>query len=160
MTVRPVCPRRRRSWSGSAAATATRSGSPWRWPLRLAVILLVTGITMADDPRALAGLHRRPGAARPVQVELFARGDGAIIDLVDLTLVIPLLFGLFWGRPCWAKESRTALPTRLDPGAGRAKHVVNLTWSLLAAAVWGAALAALPRWRCTWRTRRTSRRRA
>ncbi len=35
--------------------------------------------------------------------QLFS-GDGAIIDLVNFTIVIPLLFGLFWGAPLLAKE--------------------------------------------------------
>ena len=31
-------------------------------------------------------------------------GDGAIFDVVNLTMVVPLLFGLFWGAPLVAKE--------------------------------------------------------
>ncbi len=115
----------------------------------LAVILLVTGITMADDyRRALAGCTAAQSCSG-LSNELF-RGDGAIIDLVDLTLVIPLLFGLFWGAPLLAKEFEDGTHNLAwTQGVSRRRWLrVNLTWSLLAAAVWGAALAALVSW---WR---------
>ena len=115
----------------------------------LAVILLVTGITMADDyRRALAGCTATQSCF-DLHNELF-RGDGAIIDLVDLTLIIPLLFGLFWGAPLLAKEFEDGTHNLAwTQGVSRRRWLrVNLTWSLLAAAVWGAALAALVSW---WR---------
>ena len=79
-----------------------------------ALILLVTGITMADDyRRALAGCTATQSCF-DLSNQLF-RGDGAIIDLVDLTLVIPLLFGLFWGHPSWPRSSRTVPTTWPGP---------------------------------------------
>lgn len=69
----------------------------------LALILVVTGITMANDYHAALASCAATQSCSDLGNELF-RGDGAIMDLVDLTLVVPLLFGLFWGAPLLAKE--------------------------------------------------------
>jgi hypothetical protein len=116
----------------------------------LAVILLVTGITMADDYHdALANCATVPGCTNLPASSVF-RGDGAIMDLVDFTMAIPLLFGLFWGAPLLAKEFEDGTHNLAwTQGVGRRRWLrVNIAWSLLAAAVWGAALAALVSW---WR---------
>jgi hypothetical protein len=115
----------------------------------LAVVLLVTGITMADDYRNALASCAATQSCSDLGGELF-RGDGAIIDLVDLTIVVPLLFGLFWGAPLLAKEFEDGTHNLAwTQGVSRRHWLrVNLTWSLLAAAVWGAALTALVSW---WR---------
>ena len=113
------------------------------------MILLVTGITMADDYRRALADCAATQSCSDLGHELF-RGDGAIIDLVDLTLILPLLFGLFWGAPLLAKEFEDGTHNLAwTQGVSRSRWLrVNLTWSLLAAALWGAALAALVSW---WR---------
>ena len=115
----------------------------------LAVVLLVTGITMADDYRRALADCAATQSCSDLGSELF-RGDGAIIDLVDATLVIPLLFGLFWGAPLLAKEFEDGTHNLAwTQGVSRRRWLrVNLAWSLLAAVVWGTALAALVSW---WR---------
>jgi hypothetical protein len=115
----------------------------------LTVILLVTGITMADDYRRALADCTATQSCSDLGSELF-RGDGAIIDLVDLTLVVPLLFGLFWGAPLLAKEFEDGTHNLAwTQGVSRRHWLrVNLIWSLLAAALWGAALGALVSW---WR---------
>ena len=87
---------------------------------------------------------------RGSQRAVLFRGDGAIIDLVDLTMVVPLLFGLFWGAPLLAKEFEEGTHNLAwTQGVSRWRWIrANIGWSLLAAAVWGAALAALVSW---WR---------
>ena len=117
--------------------------------IALTVVLLVTGITMADDYRdALASCAATPTCGDLTGV-LF-RGDGAIMDLVDFTLVVPLLFGLFWGAPLLAKEFEDGTHNLAwTQGVSRWRWLrANIIWSLLAAALWGAALAALVSW---WR---------
>jgi hypothetical protein len=115
----------------------------------LTVILLVTGITMADDYRRALASCAATQTCSDLGSELF-RGDGAILDLVDFTLVIPLLFGLFWGAPLLAKEFEDGTHNLAwTQGVSRRHWLrVNLTWSLVVAALWGAALTALVSW---WR---------
>jgi len=68
----------------------------------MTILLLVTGITMAHDYHVfLANCAATRSCGDTGQ--LFS-GDGAIIDMVNLTVVVPLLFGLFWGAPLLAKE--------------------------------------------------------
>ena len=115
----------------------------------LAVILLITGINMANDYHAALASCAATQSCSDLGNELF-RGDGAIMDLVDFTLVVPLLFGLFWGAPLVAKEFEDGTHNLAwTQGVSRRHWLrVNISWSLLAAAVWGAALAALVSW---WR---------
>ena len=115
----------------------------------LAVILLVTGITMADDYRnALASCVAQSCGNLPAS-SLF-RGDGAIMDLVIATIAVPLLFGLFWGAPLLAKEFEDGTHNLAwTQGVSRRRWLrANIAWALIAAALWGAALAALVSW---WR---------
>jgi hypothetical protein len=115
----------------------------------VALVLLVTGINMANDYHAALASCAATQSCSDLGNELF-RGDGAIMDLVDLTLVVPLLFGLFWGAPLLAKEFEDGTHNLAwTQGVSRRHWLrVNIAWSLLAAAVWGAALAALVSW---WR---------
>ena len=110
----------------------------------LAVVLLVTGTVMADDYRNSLASCAAAHCGDLVSSSLF-RGDGAIIDLVDLTLVVPLLFGLFWGAPLLSKEFEDGTHNLAwTQGVSRRHWLrVNIGWSLVAAALWGAALAAL-----------------
>ena len=115
----------------------------------LAVVLIITGVTMADDYRAALANCAATQSCGDLSGVLF-RGDGAIMDVVDLTLVVPLLFGLFWGAPLLAKEFEEGTNNLAwTQGVSRWRWIrANIGWSLLAAAVWGAALAALVSW---WR---------
>ena len=117
--------------------------------IALAIILIITGITMADDYRDAVASCRAVPSCGDLTGVLF-RGDGAIMDLVDFTLVVPLLFGLFWGAPLLAKEFEDGTHNLAwTQGVSRWRWIrANIAWSLLAAAVWGAALAALVSW---WR---------
>ena len=104
---------------------------------------------MADDYRAALASCAATQSCDDLASSLF-RGDGAIMDLVDFTLVVPLLFGLFWGAPLLAKEFEDGTHNLAwTQGVSRWRWIrVNIAWSLLAAAVWGAAIAALVSW---WR---------
>jgi hypothetical protein len=110
----------------------------------LAVVLLVTGTVMADDYRSALASCGATQSCGDLGSQLF-RGDGAIIDLVDLTLVVPLLFGLFWGAPLLSKEFEDGTHNLAWTQGVSRRHWLraNIGWSLVAAALWGAALAAL-----------------
>lgn len=115
----------------------------------LTVVLLVTGSVMANDYNIALVNCRATQSCSDIGSLLF-RGDGMIMDLVDLTVVVPLLFGLFWGAPLLAKELEDgthnlawtqSVPRRRWLGS-------TVSWALLAAALWGAAMTALVSW---WR---------
>lgn len=115
----------------------------------LVLLLLVTGITMADD------YHRFVATCAATQScgetgQLFS-GDGFILDVVNLTMAVPLLFGLFWGAPLVAKEFEDGTQNLAWTQGVTRRHwlATNVTWVLLGAALWGAALAAVVSW---WRT--------
>jgi hypothetical protein len=115
----------------------------------LTVLLLVTGSVMAHDYHvALANCAATQTCAN-LSSQLF-RGDGAIMDVVDLTLVVPLLFGLFWGAPLLAKELEDGTHNLAWTQGVTRRHWLgsNVGWALLAATAWGACLAALVSW---WR---------
>ncbi len=114
----------------------------------LAVILLVTGITMANDYHAFLSTCSASQSCSDGRA-LFS-GDGAIMDLVDLTIVVPLLFGLFWGAPLIAKEFEEGTHNLAwTQGVTRSRWLkTNIFWVFLAAGVWGGMIATLVSW---WR---------
>jgi hypothetical protein len=67
-----------------------------------AILLAITGVIMSHD------YHSALSACSPSGwvcdgLSLF-RGDGAIIDLVNLTVAVPLLIGVFWGATSIGRE--------------------------------------------------------
>jgi hypothetical protein len=84
------------------------------------------------------------------QGQLFS-GDGAIFDVVDLTVALPLLLGLFWGAPLISKELEDGTHNLVWTQGVTRQHWLrtNVVWVLLAASLWGAAVAALATW---WRS--------
>ena len=114
----------------------------------LGALLLITGITMARDYHAfLASCAAARSCGHASQ--LFA-GDGAVTSLVDATMAVPLLFGLFWGAPLLAREFEDGTHNLAwTQGVTRIRWLNHtVLWPLLAAAGWGAAMAALVSW---WR---------
>lgn len=68
----------------------------------LAILLAITGITMSHDYHsALSACSASDSICG--DLNLF-RGDGAIIDLVNLTVAVPLLIGVFWGATSIGRE--------------------------------------------------------
>jgi ABC-type transport system involved in multi-copper enzyme maturation permease subunit len=78
------------------------------------------------------------------------RGDGAIIDLVNATVIVPLLFGLFWAAPLVAKEYEEGTQNLAwTQGVTRRRWLsTNVMWVFVAAIVWAGALTILVSW---WR---------
>lgn len=115
----------------------------------LAVVLLITGVVMADDYRRALAACSPTGSCGDLSSVLF-RGDGSIMDLVDATLVVPILFGLFWGAPLLAKEFEDGTHNLVwTQGMSRARWLrANVAWATAGAALWAGALTALVSW---WR---------
>ena len=115
----------------------------------LALVLVVTGTAMAAHYRFAVHACIGSGTCANLSDELF-QGDGFIIDLVSLTVIVPLLFGLFWGAPLVAKELEEGTQDLVwVQGVTRRRWVTSeVSWMLIAAAVWGGAMSALVTW---WR---------
>lgn len=71
----------------------------------LAILLAITGITMANDYHSAVATCSKPGTLCD-GLRLF-RGDGAIIDTVNLTVAVPVLVGVFWGTTAIGREYDT-----------------------------------------------------
>ena len=80
---------------------------------------------------------------------ILPKGDkNAIEAIVYVTIVVPLLLGLFWGAPLLAKEFEEGTNgLAWTQGVTRCRWLrSNLTWAILAAAVWGAAVTGVVTW--------------
>jgi hypothetical protein len=116
--------------------------------LVLTTLLAITGSVMAHDYHAFFSTCGATGSCGDAHA-LF-RGDGSIIDLVDATVAVPLLMGLFWGAPLVAREYEEGTQDfAWTQGVSRRRWLgANLAWVFLAAAAWGGLLTALVGW---WR---------
>jgi hypothetical protein len=121
-------------WAGGALAA-------------LAVVLIVTGIQMAHDYHAFFATCSATQSCSDAGSVLF-RGDGAIIDVVNATLIVPLLFGLFWAAPLVAKEYEEGTQNLAWTQGVTRRHWLsaNVMWVFVAAVVWASALTILVSW--------------
>jgi hypothetical protein len=116
----------------------------------LAAVLVVTGVVMSHDYGRFLSNCRVVGDCSSAPDLLF-RGDGSIIDLVDATIIVPLLFGLFWGAPLVAKEFEDGTQSLAWTQGVTRRHWLtsNLAWVFGAAALWAGTIAVIVSW---WRT--------
>jgi hypothetical protein len=114
----------------------------------LTCLLLLTGIAMAHDYRSFMASCQTTRSCGDAQ--LLFRGDSAITTLVEATMAVPILLGLFWGAPLLARELEAGTHKLAWTQAVTRRSWLsrNVLWALAAAAVWGAATAALVTW---WR---------
>ncbi len=117
--------------------------------ISFAVLILITGVVMANDYHRFLANCTLTQSCSNGQGELFS-GDGAIFDIVNLTIVVPLLFGLFWGAPLVSKELEDGTHNLVwTQGVTRRRWLsTNVIWCLGAAAIWGTAISLLVLW---WR---------
>ncbi len=113
------------------------------------VILLITGLVMANDYHQFLATCALTQSCANGQGQLFS-GDGAIFDIVNLSIVVPLLFGLFWGAPLVAKELEDGTHNLMwTQGVTRRRWLSsNIVWCLSAATIWGAVVSLAVLW---WR---------
>jgi hypothetical protein len=116
--------------------------------IALAAALLITGIALS---RTYHGFVAGCAAAHDCGDTSQVFGSYSLItNLLLATMAIPLLFGLFWGAPLLGKEFEDGTHgLAWTQGVTRSRWLSStVAWALLAALVWGAALAALVTW---WR---------
>jgi hypothetical protein len=111
-------------------------------------VLLITGVHMANTYHGALATCSTTKDCSGLN-ELFD-GDGLIIDLVNLSAVLPLLLALFWGAPLVAKEFEDGTQDLAwTQSVTRRKWMgTNIAWALLAAVALGAATSAFVGW---WR---------
>ncbi|MGH9121868.1 MAG: ABC transporter permease [Acidimicrobiales bacterium] len=114
------------------------------------VVLLVTGLVMAGDYHRAAVGCASTASCSSLAGQLF-QGDGLIIDLVDASIAVPILLGMFWGVPLLAKEveSGTHVLAWTQSMTRRRWIATKAGWALAGAAASGAAVSALVTW---WRS--------
>jgi hypothetical protein len=111
-----------------------------------AVLLLITGLQLASEyhnavhaciaTRTCGGLRSTLGLSSPADV------------FVGLSVAVPAILGMFWGAPMVARE--------IEAGTSQFAWMQSITrvrwlavktgWLVLAAAIWGGAVAALVTW--------------
>ena len=113
----------------------------------LTVLLLVTGVQMASQYHSAVTACTASHSCANLASTLFL-GSHAVGFLVIMTLGVPALLGLFWGAPLVAHELETgSLQWTWVQGVTRTRwFAVKAGCLLLAAAVWGGAVATLVTW--------------
>jgi hypothetical protein len=114
----------------------------------LCVLLVITGAQMAHEYSSAVSSCAATRSCGDLSDELF-HGDGFILDFVTaVSIVVPLLLGIFWGAPLIAKEIDEGTH-RLAWGQSITRRqwlMVKVGWALAAALVWGASMTALVTW--------------
>jgi hypothetical protein len=110
-----------------------------------AIALWITGVRMADVYRSALSTCRANGTCD--SLNLF-QGYGAIIDLVNLTVAVPLVLGVFWGATVIGRELDVGTHTLVWTQSVSKRHWLRskVVVVLAAATVWGAAITALVTW--------------
>jgi hypothetical protein len=110
------------------------------------VLLVITGLAMARQFHADFGACLAANTCRfPNDVSL---GSGLIGAVVEFSLAVPALLGMFLGGPAVAREVETGTAHFAWTQAVTRRHwlTVKTGWLLLAAVAWGGAVGALVTW--------------
>ena len=108
-----------------------------------ATALIVTGLQMASHWHSLLATCTNSSACGTVSL-----GSTVGHDLVVLSLAAPVILGFLWGAPLVAHELETGTVNFVwAQSISMARWLtVKAGWLLLAAAIWGGAIAALVTW--------------
>ena len=108
-----------------------------------ATALIVTGLQMASHWHSLLATCTNSSACGTVSL-----GSTLGHDLVVLSLAVPVILGFLWGAPLVAHELETGTVNfAWAQSITKARWLtVKAGWLLLAAAIWGGAIAALVTW--------------
>lgn len=111
-----------------------------------AVLLVITGLAMARQFHADFGACLAANSCRfPIDVSL---GSGLIGAIVEFSLAVPAILGMFLGAPAVAREVETGTAHFAWTQAVTRRHwlTVKTGWLLLSAVAWGGAVGALVTW--------------
>ena len=115
-------------------------------------ILAATGVHMAATYHSALRTCAATGGCDSVADGLF-NGDGAIIDLVNATTIVPLLIGMFWGAPLLAREFEFGTQRFMwTQSVTRRRWLASKTIALMGAAIMvsGVTAAAVTWWSRTF----------
>jgi hypothetical protein len=114
-----------------------------------AVLVVITGLHMAALwHTAMAPCLDGTRVCRSGNQNNLDLGGGPIGFLVEFTLAVPAVLGMFLGAPLIARELETGTSQFIwTQGVTRRRWLaVKVGWMLLAAVAWGGAVAALVTW--------------
>jgi hypothetical protein len=113
----------------------------------LAVVLLITGRQLASQYQSALAACGASHSCGNLSSTL-TLGTPLLSLLVTLTVVVPCLFGVFWGGPLVAREFETGtIQFAWTQSITRRRWLTaKVGWALLAAAAWGGAVSALVTW--------------
>ena len=113
-----------------------------------AAVLVITGLSMASQWHTMLLGCTASGTCGDLGATVSLGGSVAGHDLVLLSLAAPVLFGMLVGAPLLAYEfeARTTDFAWAQSVTRKRWLLVKIGWTLLAAAAWGGAIAALVTW--------------
>lgn len=113
----------------------------------LAALVVITGLQIAAQFHAAFGSCLAASACR-FPNDNIALDSGPLGFVIEFTLAVPALLGMFLGAPLVAREIETGTGQFAWTQAVTRRHwlAVKVGWLLLAAAVWGGAITALVTW--------------
>ncbi len=114
-----------------------------------AVLLVITGLRMAAQWHdVIAGCAAAPDGCRGGTAYNVVLGGGPVGFIVEFTLAVPAVLGMFVGAPLVARELETGTASFIwtQSVTRRRWLAIKVGWLLLAALAWGGAVAALVTW--------------
>ena len=129
-----------RQYRASTAITGALIGS-------FAVLLVITGLAIARQFHTDFGACLAASTCR-FPTDSASLGSGLVGAIVEFSLAVPALLGMFLGGPAVAREVETGTAHFAWTQAVTRRHwlAVKTGWLLLAALAWGGAVGALVTW--------------
>jgi hypothetical protein len=112
------------------------------------ILVLISGLKMASQWHTALATCAAAHVCGNLQSQLSLGHNLTEVIVAGVTLVGPPVLGLFWGAPLLAREleSGTHQFAWIQSITRRRWLITKTGWILLAAAVWGGAVAALATW--------------
>lgn len=111
------------------------------------LLILINGSHLLHAYQVGLARCRAAGDCADLQKQLF-HGEGTVIEVINLTIVAPVVLGMFLGAPLVARELEQSTNKLIwTQGITRRRwFVTKLAWLALISIVWSAAIAGLVTW--------------